>query len=302
MKPNNTPLYVHKDSNHPPQITRNIPKSINQRLSKISSNDTTFNSAKAPYQEALMKSGYSHQLEYQQIQPSTSTPASKRKRKRNIIWFNPPFNKSVKSNIGKAFIKIIDEEFTKEHILHKIFNRQNIKISYSCMTNIQGIIRKHNKAIISKAEAITNNRKCNCRDASNCPMPGECLTPSIIYQATITPANGNKEETYVGLTETTFKTRYNNHKTTFNNRGKRTSTELSNYIWELKDNNIGFRIKWKILMRINAYNGGNSKCGLCIAEKFYIIFQPHMSTLNERRELVTTCRHINKHLLKNIKS
>ena len=32
-KPNNIPLYVHSKSNHPPSILRNIPASINKRLS-----------------------------------------------------------------------------------------------------------------------------------------------------------------------------------------------------------------------------------------------------------------------------
>ncbi len=36
-KPNNTPLYVHQLSNHPPPIIRNIPDAINRRLSNISS-------------------------------------------------------------------------------------------------------------------------------------------------------------------------------------------------------------------------------------------------------------------------
>ena len=31
-----TPLYVHSGSNHPPNIVRNIPEAINNRLSEIS--------------------------------------------------------------------------------------------------------------------------------------------------------------------------------------------------------------------------------------------------------------------------
>ena len=31
MKPNNRPLYIHKESNHPPSIIRNVPKNINKR-------------------------------------------------------------------------------------------------------------------------------------------------------------------------------------------------------------------------------------------------------------------------------
>jgi hypothetical protein len=64
MKPGNTPLYVHKHSNHPPSITKNIPESINRRLSTISSNETAFNETTPAYQKALDNSGYSYQLKY----------------------------------------------------------------------------------------------------------------------------------------------------------------------------------------------------------------------------------------------
>ena len=35
MKDNDVPLYVHKQSNHPPGILKNIPLSVNKRLSCI---------------------------------------------------------------------------------------------------------------------------------------------------------------------------------------------------------------------------------------------------------------------------
>ena len=44
-KPNNIPLYVHKKSNHPPNILRNIPLSINKRLTEISSDEESFQRA-----------------------------------------------------------------------------------------------------------------------------------------------------------------------------------------------------------------------------------------------------------------
>ena len=57
IKPNDTPLYVHKLSNHPPHILKNIPLSIENRLSRISANQKVFEKTRAPYQEALEKSG-----------------------------------------------------------------------------------------------------------------------------------------------------------------------------------------------------------------------------------------------------
>ena len=41
-KPNNILLYVHSKSNHPPGILRNIPLSINKRLTEISSDEASF--------------------------------------------------------------------------------------------------------------------------------------------------------------------------------------------------------------------------------------------------------------------
>ena len=57
-KPNQTPLYVHSSSNHPKKILENIPLAVNERLNRISSNQTVFNKAVPPFQEALTRSGY----------------------------------------------------------------------------------------------------------------------------------------------------------------------------------------------------------------------------------------------------
>ena len=64
VKPNDKPTYVHADSNHPPCILKNIPKSVNQRLSSISSNEEIFKEACPPYQEALNKSGYHFEMKF----------------------------------------------------------------------------------------------------------------------------------------------------------------------------------------------------------------------------------------------
>ena len=64
MKPNHTPVYVHVESNNPPSILKNIPQSVNKRLSTISSNEEIFKHASIPYQQALQKSGYNYELNY----------------------------------------------------------------------------------------------------------------------------------------------------------------------------------------------------------------------------------------------
>ena len=149
-KPNNIPLYIHKKSNHPPQIIKNIPKSINKRLSEISYDQDSFDKAVPLYQKALNDSGYKHHLAFSPPTASEPPNSDRKNRHRDIIWYNPPFSKNVATNIGRTFLKILDEEFPKGHVLHKIFNRNTVKISYSCMTNLKQNIDGHNKSTLHK--------------------------------------------------------------------------------------------------------------------------------------------------------
>ena len=94
--------------------------------------------------------------------------------------------------------------------------------------------------------------------------------------------------------ENDFKTRYNNHKLSFNDRKHSHDTVLSRRIWELKDTDTSYNLKWRIIKRANAYNGNPSRCNLCLSEKLCILNTQDVSLLNKKSELVTKCRHENK--------
>ena len=99
------------------------------------------------------------------------THQSCRNRQRNIIWFNPPFSKNIKTNIARNFLNLVDTHFPAGHKLHKIFNRNTVKVSYSCMNNVKNIISKHNTRIIRKSQPkVTNTTSCNCRNKETCPL------------------------------------------------------------------------------------------------------------------------------------
>ena len=98
-----------------------------------------------------------------------------------------------------------------------------------------------------------------------------------------------------------FKTRFTNHKASFNHKTKRLNTELSKHIWQLKESNTRFKITWKILKQASPYNPASSRCNLCLWEKYFIICRPNLASLNKRNELITSCRHANKFLLKSFK-
>ena len=61
-------------------------------------------------------------------------------------------------------------------------------------------------------------------------MSGNYLKESVVYRATVSTEDHNPPQAYVGLTESSFKTRYSNHKSSFSNANKRHNAKLSKYI------------------------------------------------------------------------
>ena len=161
-KPNDATLYIHKDSNHPKNVIKELPKSVNKRLSTISSDRNVFEKNKTEYQEALEKSGFTDRLEYKEYEKNKNEKEKKNKRKRKILWYKPPFNAAVKSNIAKQFLCLIEKHFPKSNKLSKIINKNKVKCSYSCTKNMETIIRNHNNKILKDPIAETE-KKCNCR-------------------------------------------------------------------------------------------------------------------------------------------
>ena len=297
IKPNDSPLYVNIDSNHPPSILKNIPKAINKRLSQLSSNEDMFASVAPVYQAALNKAGYKHKLEYQQ---SDSAQAKKsRCRSRKVTWFNPPFSKSVKTRVGDEFFKLISKHFPKSNPLSKIINRHTVKMSYSCTPNMGKVISAHNSKLLER-ESNANEKTCSCSQGEVCPLDGNCFLRDIIYQATVTTnEDPPTEDHYVGLTSTTFKERLGNHKSSFNHAKHEKRTELSKHIWKLKRKNIGYEVKFKLLDRAKPFSPVSGVCNLCLCEKFYINFHPEISTINKKDEINGFCRHKSIVLLDN---
>ena len=296
MKPNDTPTYVHKDSNHPKTILNNIPLSVNRRLSSISANEDVFNSAIPPYQEALRKSGYDFQLKYD---PVPQKRVSKN-RPRKIVWFNPPYSCNVQTNVGAKFLSLLEKHFPKGHPLHKVINKNNVKVSYRCMPNFKQKVAMHNSRIRRSQTQINNQPGCNCTGGTEeCPLRGSCKIKGVIYRADVA-SPGLTTQTYTGLTSNTFKQRFYGHSHSFNNRDSTTSTTLSSYIWDLKDKGRDFNLSWNVIDRGKAFNPVTRRCNLCVKEKFHIIFQPEGASLNKRSELFSTCRHRKKDLLCNL--
>ena len=63
-KPNNEPLYIHKESNHPPSIIKHLPAAINRRVASLSSDKQTFDTVAPTYDRALKQSNYHTKFQF----------------------------------------------------------------------------------------------------------------------------------------------------------------------------------------------------------------------------------------------
>ena len=151
-------------------------------------------------------------------------------------------------------------------------------------------------------------------------MGGACLTPNVIYGATVKildifgdPIDLTKK-TYTGLSEPPWKQRKYGHNSDFKHKKKGTSnkgTTLSKYIWTLKDpddcnlepcpNKIEWTIEWKILARAKGYNPITGVCRLCLKECYFLLFKTETASLNKRCEIFTPCPHRKFKFLANAK-
>ena len=216
-----------------------------------------------------------------------------------IMLFNPPYSMNIKSKIAHNFLKQIDKHFPESCTLHKIFNRNTVKISYSCMDNMKTMITKHNSRILNKNEnrKLQRTDNCNCRRKEQCPLQGNCLTNNIVYRADVTTTDTRETKQYIGMTANSSKERYRNHIKSIEDRKYSNETELSKYIWDLKSKNQSFSIKWTIVKRAAAYTSGAKRYNLCLQEKLCIMKARLKILLNKRSEIVSKCRHRNRFLI-----
>ena len=129
--------------------------SIEKRLSSLSLSKEIFEEIAPCYEKYLSNCGYREKLNYRD--PISPNLVTKRRRLRNILWFNSPYSKTVKTKIGKFFLQLIKKHFPKEHKFHKIFNRNTLKLSYSCMPNIKTKINAHNRDILQNTPSKMRN-------------------------------------------------------------------------------------------------------------------------------------------------
>ena len=100
------------------------------------------------------------------------------------------------------------------------------------MPNIKSAINSHNRKILH-SPLNSQNRTCNYIKKTECPLQENCLSESTLYQADISSENF-QTKIYYGISETKFKTRFSNHKKSFNHEKHKNDTQVSNELWNIK--------------------------------------------------------------------
>ena len=159
------------------------------------------------------------------------------------------------------------------------------------MSNMASILSSHNLNVINPYK--TRTYFCNCGTTESRPLQNQCITPKIIYWVEDENGANSKTKFYFGLPEAPFKDWFGNHIRDFQYKTYSKSTELSNYLWDLKETRINPIVKWSIVEKIQS-NTKINYCKLRLLEKLYIIdFIDVNCVMNKRNEFISGCKHQN---------
>ena len=59
------------------------------------------------------------------------------------------FSKKREKKLGKRVFKLLKRHFSKRHKMSKVFNKDTVKLSYSCCRNISSKIYSNNRRILT---------------------------------------------------------------------------------------------------------------------------------------------------------
>ena len=84
----------------------------------------------------------------------------------------------------QIFLGLLENHFPKNHRFHKIFNKNSVKVSYSCTKSMKTISNNHNKNIPGMKPSIKTST-CNCSNKEACALNGQCEIGEVVYECTI---------------------------------------------------------------------------------------------------------------------
>ena len=77
----------------------------------------------------------------------------------------------------KTLLKFIRRYFSKENPLHKIFNKNTLKVSYSSMGNVASALSSQNRNILYPKKSEFG---CNCTSKTDCQVDNKLFTKQML--------------------------------------------------------------------------------------------------------------------------
>ena len=186
--------------------------------------------------------------------------------------------------MGRRFLNLVEKHFPKEHKLQNIFNKNTLKVSYSCSQNMIQIINSHNRRV--KQTKTEESLPCNCRQKNDCPMDSKCRTINTPCKC-IASVPTKPDKSYIGISEDEWKKRCYNHRISFQNQCYQSETMLSSYVWETKRAIAQISsLKWSIITVLPAYSSITKRCQLFI-RKICNHYIPQILKTYERSEIMS---------------
>lgn len=111
--------------------------------------------------KVLMESDHNSSLRYHRVKKNKNS--SKKSCNKKVLWFYPPFSSAIKTNVAKMFLKLTSKHFAGNKLLNKLFNKNNVKVIYSCSDNMAVMVSCHsNKIVESNGNMVSNAVKIIC--------------------------------------------------------------------------------------------------------------------------------------------
>ena len=130
----------------------------------------------------------------------------------------------------------------------------------------------------------------------------DCVHTDVVYGAKVILIDQDslpidqEPETYTGYSED-WKRRWYEQGRSFKEPHPRTETALSEYMWELKEEDQLYSISWHVIERSQAFNPITLQCKLCLSEVVNILLNPTVARLNKKSETYHYCCLRKKYLL-----
>ena len=71
-----------------------------------------FENSKNYFEQRLQPSGFNEKLNYTE----ENSKINSRSQKHNILWFNPPYSKLDKIDIGQFVLHLVNKDFQEKHV------------------------------------------------------------------------------------------------------------------------------------------------------------------------------------------